>query len=371
MATILEIQYVKQGDYPNIPVVKKIRVPVDKRIIIKRVINNADVVSDYDFRNAFDIGAGSSNNGLSDNLYEYFYEKGDLYAKIVAAISDDAFLPESSSIEINVTPPQEIYGAPGETPGDETPTEVPDWLPTDMSYAKKQELAVDAIKQWRDQLISWNKMALEYQHLMDDIGNHLGRILSRADSVIKRFFQNPDIDPLIVRQMALEASQGPSTISDSLELFRNLRIMATAHPNGFAFAAIWVETRNLTSPSDVVRKVLAQVIQNADERYDYPANYDATDDSWIVKNQPGIISYNNDNPMTGQSIEGSIVDYDGGVTNISYYWQTQDQDGDWKDIASLQQNWNIPGIGVYRARVTYDDNYGTGQEAFGKEFDVS
>jgi len=372
MSTILEIQYLKSSDYPDLPVVKEIKVSVDKRVQIRRTVSGSDVVTDFNFSAVSDVGIGTSGNGHVDTLYEYSVMDGNLYAKIVAPIPADTEFPDPAYAEVRVdTVPHEVFVASGVAADDILPTEVPSWLPTDLTYAEKQELSVRAVKDWRDQLIIWNKKALDYLHLMDNLGNHLGRVLSRADAVIKKFFQDPDVDPLIVRQIALEAAKGPQTIEDPLVMFRNLRQLALAHPNGFSFAAIWVETRNLTSPADVVRKILVDVIQNADERYDYPANYDSTDDTWIVENQPGVVAYDNTAPGINDTVVATLSDPDGGLANVVYQWE-QEVDGNWRDIPGENSNSHTMIVsGDHRCRVSYDDNYGSGQRAVGSTLAVA
>jgi len=372
MSTILEIQYLKSSDYPDLPVVKEIKVSVDKRVQIRRTVSGSDVVTDFNFSAVSDVGIGTSGNGHADTLYEYSVMDGNLYAKIVAPIPADTELPDPAYAEVRVdTVPHEVFVASGVTADDTLPTEVPSWLPTDLTYAEKQELSVRAVKDWRDQLITWNKMALDYLHLMDDLGNHLGRILSRADAVIKKFFQDPDVDPLIVRQMALEAVKGPSTISEPLVMFRNLRLLALAYPNGYPFAAIWVETRNLNSPQDVVRKVLAQVIQNVDERYDYPMNYDSTDDTWIVENQAGRVSYDNTAPVINDVLTATLSDPDGGLADIVYQWQEL-RGSTWQDISGeTDASHTLIVPGSYRCQVRYTDNYGSGQRAIGATLTIA
>jgi len=361
MATFVSLlfEYAKEGS--GLTLIQKIQVPEDKRIII----TTDSSIIDCDFRNWRE--GYNSRPDYTEGIYEYNIKGNELYVKIVCGVSLGDNLPEDIDIDIKQFPNNEVYLASGESSSLTDFGQVPSWLTSsDYTYPEKQKLAVEAVLIWREKLLFWNRMALDYLHLMDDLGNHLGRILSRADAVIKQFFQDPNIDPLIARQIALEAANGPSTINEPLEMFRNLRVMATAYPDGFPFAAIWVETQNLTSPSDVVRKVLAQVIQNSDERYDYPSNYDPTDDSWIVENQPGEVVYDSDSPAVNDKVTASITDNDGGLSNITYQWQEL-VSGNWQDISSQTiEAYTITTTGSYRCIINYDDNYGSGQVAEGE-----
>lgn len=280
----LKIQYVSHTSDRDIPIVKSIRVPEDKRVHIKRVLpSDREVISDFDFRNLPAL-EGTSGSGYYDSLYEYAIVGDDLYVTIAARMDEETSLPSPAYQEKSVTVPATLFLATGETEGTENPTEIPRWLPT-LSLSEKKWLAIEAIYIWRAQKEEWLLNAQKYIDLHPELPAHIGYWLRSADCVLKIFFQS-DTDPLIVRAMALEAAKGPATIDDPLVLFRNIKNVIAQFPSGPDFAAIWVETLNLSSPSDVVRKTILEVLQTrgtaADETYLLPAQYDSTDTSWLV-----------------------------------------------------------------------------------------
>ncbi|MXZ00215.1 hypothetical protein F4Y93_06030 [Candidatus Poribacteria bacterium] len=279
-----KIQYVAHTADRDIPIVKKLWVPEDKRVYIKRVLpSDREVISDFDFRNLASL-EGTSGSGYYDTLYEYAIVGDDLYVTIAARMDEDTSLPSPAYQEKSVTAPATLFLATGEAEGNENPTEIPRWLPT-LTLSEKKQLAIEAIYIWRAQKEEWLINVQKYIDLHPDLAAHIGYWLRSADCVLKIFFQS-DTDPLIVRAMALEAAKGPATIDDPLVLFRNIKNVIAQFPSGPDFAAIWVQTRDLSSPSDVTRKTILEVLQTRgtaeDETYLLPAQYDSTDTSWLV-----------------------------------------------------------------------------------------
>lgn len=284
MSVHLKIQYVGNTSDRDIPIVNKIWVPEAGRVHVKRVLSgDREVVTDFDFRGIVGV-QGSSGLGHLDTLSEYAIVDDELYATIAARVDENTPLPFPAYEEKVVTPPGTVFLATGETDGNERVTEIPRWLPT-LNYRQKQELAIEAIMLWRVQKEEWLINAPKYIDLHPLLPVHIGYWLRSADCVLKIFFQS-DIDPLIVRAMALEASKGPATIDDQLTLFRNIKNVIARFPSGPDFAAIWVETRNLESPSDVSRKTILEVLQTRgtaeEETYILPTQYDSTDTSWLT-----------------------------------------------------------------------------------------
>ncbi|MYF53903.1 MAG: hypothetical protein F4166_08870 [Gammaproteobacteria bacterium] len=245
-----------------------------------------------------------------------------------------------------------------------------------LTYAEKQAIAVEEIEQMLLKKEADIENSSKFLDLNSVLPEHVGYWWRSAVSVVKRFFQDPDTDPLIVAEMAKQASAGPTTRNDQLTLLRNLNSLIARYPNGPTFGAIWVETRDLASPSDVTRKTMMEVLQTIgteqDETYPLDSDFDSTDESWIIANQPGVVTYDNDSPALGETIQATITDYDGGVTNRRYRWQEQTQDGTWSNMSGANnRSWTIASAGTYRCRVLYTDNYATGQEAIGDEFTIT
>ena len=384
MSTILKINYLKTNDLPNVGTITKIIVSSDRVIDIKCHDTGGEILNQrYDFSSAVSKPSScESPNVYSDLIYRYLIEEDDLTIWIACVVPDDTSLPSPDYQEYIIeTFPFTIFLAQGISDSPEAITNSPLWVSNlnRLTYTEKQERAVIAIKEWRIQKEEWLAEVQRHIDLNPKLPEHLGYWLRSADRVIQRFFQDSNTDPLIVEQLAKIITAGPPTLGSQVALLRNLQSLITQFPNGPDFAAAWVTTLNLTQPSDVQSKELVQVIAtrtnaDPDETYDLPTDYDSTQDDWIVENQPGIVTYNIDSFVTGESIQATITDYDGGVSTRRYRWQQQQGDGTWLNMsgnANRQKSWIIGSTGTYRCRVLYNDNYGNGQEAFGESFTVS
>ena len=377
MATYLRIYYHSATADGDTPLVKKIQVLANKQIYIKRDLGGDQfLLLNFDFRNSRE-GIGSSPNGVLDGLYEYEVVGDDLYVKIAVKLPADTDIPQPNTPFLQVTSfPEVVFTATGETATFDMPTDTVPWIPgATFTYPEKQAIAVQAIK---DMLLKKEEdieLASRYLDLNSDIPKHIAYWWRAAVCVVKGFFQNSDVDPLIVAEMAKQAAAGPTTRGDQITLLRNLTVLIGRFPTGPPFAAIWVETRNLNSPSDVRRKTILQVLETIgtaeDETFPLPASFDSTDESWIVENQPGIVSYDDGSPSSGDTVTASLVDYDGRVFGESWQWQAQ-QGSNWVDVASETANAysNMPS-GAYRVKVTYTDNYGSGNIAFGETLTIA
>jgi len=385
MSTKLKINYLRQSELPDVGIITKLIVSSDRVIDIKCHNTGGQIFNQrYDFSSAVSRPEShQSPNGYSDLVYRYFIEDDELTIWVACVVPNDTDLPNPDYQEYTVESfPTTIFLGEGIEDGSEAITNTPSWV-TDLSvlsYVEKRKIELAEIRAWRTQKETWLETANKFVDLNPDIAKHMGYWLRSADRVIQKFSQDPDIDPLIVAEIAKQASQGPSAYDpdNPAMLFRNLLPVITTYPNGPDFSAIWVETRDLASPSDVERKTILEVLQSrgtdADETYDLPADYDSTQDDWIVANQPGIVSYDNDSPVSGDTITATLEDYDGGVTNRRYRWQEQGTDGSWSNMSGSQNRqraWTTSTAGTYRCRVLYDDNYASGQEAFGPAFIIT
>lgn len=382
MATKLRINYLRSSDLPGVGTTQKIFLPSDKIVEIKCHSTGGQILNEqYDFSSAVPMEtSGESPNGYSDLIYRYLIEDDAVTLWLACVVSDDTALPTPDYQEYEITDfPRTIFLSEGITDGSEAVTGNPSWVAdlNAMTYPQKQALAVSAIKAWRNYKEDSIVRSERYLDLNPLLPGHVAYWFRSADRVIQKFFQDPDVDPLIVAEMAKKASEGPTTIDDRLTLLRNLTGLIGQFADGPTFAAIWVETRNLSSPSDVTRKTIVEVLATrgtpADETYDLPADYDSTKTDWIVENQPGIVTYDNDSPASGEDITATLVDYDGGISNRRYRWQRQAQDGTWSNMSGAgnrNQTWTIGDAGTYRCRIIYNDNYMNGNEAFGTSFTI-
>ena len=383
MATKLKINYLRASDLPGVDFINKITVSADSVIDIKCHSTGGQVYTiRHDFSDAVVMeDSGQSPNGYADLIYRYLKTADDLTVWVACVVPDDTELPVLDYQEYEVlTFPTHVFLAEGEQEVLSVPTSTAAWVTAlgDLSYSEKQDICVrevNAMLLQKDEDLIQATRAID---LNSEIPKHVGLWWRVAIAVIKRFFQDEDIDPLIVAEMAKQAAAGPTTRSDQFMLLRNLQGLITQFPTGPPFAAIWVETRNLNNPSDVRRKTILEVLQTrgtaADETYPLEDGFDSTDESWIVANQPGVVSYNNDAPATGQAMQATLHDNDGGLRSVRYRWQEQAQDGTWSDMSgrsNRQRNWTVGPAGTYRCRVMYHDNYADDQEALGAVFIVS
>ena len=385
MSTILKINYLISTDLPEIGNITKIIVAADRVLEIKCHDSGGQLLNQrYDFSSAVSKSEScESPNVYSDLIYRYLIEDDDLTLWIACVVPDDTKLPIPAYQEYIVNDfPKTIFLAEGVPDGSEIITNSPSWVSelSTLTYAEKQQRAVAEVKEWRNQKEEWIENASRYIDLNPDIPKHIGYWMRSADRVIQKFFQDPDIDPLIVAEMAKQATKGPSTYDpdNPSMLFRNLLSVINTFPNGPDFSAIWVETLNLNSAADVERKTILQVLQTRstqqNETYDLPSDYDSTETDWIVENQVGIVTYDNDSPASGDSITSTLTDHDGGIENIRYRWQEQSQDGSWSNMSgqsNRRQQWTVGTAGTYRCRVIYNDNYQDNNDAFGASFTIA
>ena len=383
MATKVNVNYLRESDLNGVDFTDKITISADGVIDIKCHSSGGEILTiRYDFSDAVAMDdSGQSPNGYSDLIYRYLKTADDLTVWIACVVPDDTELPAPDYQEYEVSSyPTHIFLAEGEQEVLSVPTSTAAWVTAlgDLSYAEKQDICVAEVNAM---LLQKDEDCIQAGRAIDlnsEIPKHVGLWWRVAIAVIKRFFQDANTDPLIVAEMAKQAAAGPTTRGEQFTLLRNLQSLIARFPNGPDFAAIWVETRNLNTPSDVRRKTILEVLQTrgtaADETYPLEDGFDSTDESWIVANQPGILLYNDDTPSTGETLEASLTDYDGGLRNVRYRWQEQAQDGTWSDMsgrANRQRNWTVGPAGTYRCRVLYHDNYAGDQEAVGIAFVVS
>lgn len=383
MGTNLKINYMRSADLPGVNFIDKITVSADKVVDIKsHSTGGQTLVNRYDFSSAVAREAsGQSPNGYSDLIYRYLVESDKVTLWIACVVPDDTPLPFPDYQEYEITDfPDYVFLAEDETETLEAITAYPQWVSAlrTLTYAEKQAIAVHEVNKMLLKKEEDIENASKYLDLNPAIPTHVGYWWRSAVAVIKRFFQDPHTDPLIVAEMAKQGAAGPTTRQMQLVLLRNLTGLIRQFPKGPNFAAIWVETRNLNSPSDVQQKTIVEVIATrgtaADETYPMPADFDSTDESWIVANQPGIVTYDDDNPITGKTLQATLTDYDGGFRNVRYRWQSQAQDDTWSDMsgqANRRRNWTVGPAGTYRCRVLYHDNYADDQEAIGNSFTVA
>jgi len=88
MATKVYMNFVPVGRI-DAPVVKKIQVIEDKKLYIKRVLNNVDEVTEYDFTDTPPIHTQQSPNSYSDTIYRYEVDTDGTLHVWVAVVTDD------------------------------------------------------------------------------------------------------------------------------------------------------------------------------------------------------------------------------------------------------------------------------------------
>lgn len=277
-----------EGSNTNLDVlnVQKVYMSEDKKVQVRFSDGETIEVVECDFTQSRN-GMGSRPD-YSDGIYEYEVDDSNLYVKIVCKVAAGESMPEINPVKHEIVSfPTDVYVAENIPTGLEAPTRIVDWVPPPgFTQAEKDAIAVAEIENMFLQKERDIENGNRYLDLNPDIPKHIAYWWRAAVAVIKRFFQDTSVDRLIVAEMAKQAAAGPTTRDQELVLLRNLMGLIAQFPNGPDFAAIWVETRNLTSPSDVRRKTILEVLATRgtpeDETYPMPADFDSTDESWLV-----------------------------------------------------------------------------------------
>ena len=291
MQTDVYINFLQSADLSGVPTIRKIRVSANRVIDINCHATGGEILNErYDFSSVVSMRESKqSPNGLLDLIYRYHVTDDLLKVWIVCVVPEGTDLPDIVEQWFEVTSfPQTLFLAEGVTDGDSAITGTVAWTTAlaTLTDAEKKVIAIREIEAMFDKKEADIENANKYLDLHKDLAVHVAYWWRAAISVVKRFYQDTTVDKLIVARMAEEASKGPTTRNDQLTLLRNLLGLMTQFPEGPNFGAIWVETRNLSSPADVRRKTMLQVLATrgteADETYPMPADFDSTDTSWLV-----------------------------------------------------------------------------------------
>ncbi|MDE0401698.1 MAG: hypothetical protein OXL96_28215 [Candidatus Poribacteria bacterium] len=291
MQTDVYINFLRSADLPGVPTVRKIIVSANRVIDINCHATGGEILNErYDFSSAVSMRESKqSPNGYPDLIHRYHVTDDLLKVWIACVVPEGTDLPEPVEKWFEVTSfPQTLFLATGVTDGASAITGTVAWATalSTLSDAEKKAIAIREIEAMFDKKEADIENANKYLDLHKDLAVHVAYWWRAAISVVKRFFQDTTVDKLITAEIAKQTAAGPSTRDDQLILLRNLLSLITQFPEGPNFGAVWVETRNLSSPSDVRRKTMLQVLAtrgtDADETYPMAADFDSTDRSWVV-----------------------------------------------------------------------------------------
>lgn len=247
-----------------------------------------------------------------------------------------------------------------------------------LTYAHKQQEAVDAIENiWRPQKRAWMRDALEYSDVNPDLMKYLGIFLNRAEQCIQSLFQDEDVDPLVVAEVAKVAAQGASDV-DTIEEFSEWLHWYITSPYADLLdaaetpARIWV-----TVDGSTVTQI--EATQTLTQGYNTPRqeNYNSITHNWVVENQPGVVDIDDESPAAGDTMTASLTDYDGVKDGTpSWQWQQESSTPDtYEDISGATSDaYTVPAGTTsgtkYKATVIYEDSYGPNQSAASKAIEV-
>ena len=332
------------------PEVTKVYEKEHGRIIIKRIVNNSTVVTDFDFRNTPE-GYFTTPNGYQDTVYTINIDDADNIQLSIGAYVRGSILP--SNIEeasyYDGSYPRYIYVGVGETATEESNIgSAPSWIVTSLTYLEKQERAIRAVKAWRDQKRHWMLQAAERADLADNLVSKVGKWLKSADAAIQIAFQDVNTDPLDVAKIATLAAQGSLDVTDVDAFMRGVHYYS-ATPST---PQLWVTK---TNPA---RVNLSQIVEYGT---DSVGAYDPVDTSWIIANQAGSVTLSDTTPSRSSVVTATLTDPDGGVTGTEWQWQSRTGDtGTWADISNATSASYTPvaaDVGKQlRAVAKYNDN---------------
>jgi len=377
---VLKVNYLEHSDLPDIDCCEMVVVSAEGVLDIKHCSwGGQHVIHRYDFSSAVAMeSSGQSPNGYADLIYRYQVDDDKLTLWLACVVPEGTPVPFPDYQEYEITTyPTYVFLAEGEQEVLPMPTGgTLGWTSalSSISYPEKQGIAVRAVEGWRESKKEINVEAQRSIDLHPKLPEHIGYWTRSTDRVIQKLFQDPTVDPLIVAKVAELAAIGPPDVGPELRFFNYLvNTLMVSYPTGPNFAATWVKTINLTSPADVVRQPLSVAVDSRgggnDETYDLSTDYDSTDDSWIVENQPGVVTYDDDSPSLNDTVQATLSDPDGGITGRTYRWQSE-VNGAWVDGPNTR-SLTFSQAGRYRCRVRYTDNYASDQEAFGEVLTVT
>lgn len=235
-----------------------------------------------------------------------------------------------------------------------------------LPYSTKQEVAALELENWRKQKRVWLAELEQRSDLNPELVKHGGYWLRAADAALQIEFQDPDVDPAVVAQMARLAMKGAADI-DSVDKFaENLNQYSTLFPTGPDRPMLWV-----TKGSGNGSLSECEQLDLADS-HQYPAgtlpsDYNPIATDWIVANQVGVATVDDDAPSPGDTVTVTLTDPDGIVGTPTYQWQRNVSDI-WTDISSeTAAAYAIDAAETsgaqFRCLISYTDNYGPNQSA--------
>lgn len=235
-----------------------------------------------------------------------------------------------------------------------------------MNYPQQAEVAVYELEGWRKQKRAWLLELEQRSDLNPELVKHGGYWLRAADAALQHEFQDPDVDQVVVAQMARLARQGASDI-DSVDKFaENLNQFSGAYPTGPTVPTLWVTKGSGNgSLGDVERLNLAD--SHAYSEHTLADDYNPIDSEWQVMNQPGAVTVSTTTPDANTSVTAEVTDPDGGVTGVTYQWQKL-VGATWTDESGETGSSYLIAAGTaagtqFRVLAAYTDNYGPDQSA--------
>lgn len=142
----LDIRFLSQADFADVPQIKAIEVVTSSRVRIKRVVNGVDVITDYLYSGLAD--GEQLPRPYTDTVYrcERKSSINDTYKfHIAAGIPSGEALPENI-LKTLATFPAYPYLVTGETETSLTATQIPTWLPvSETDTERKARIRKEAV----------------------------------------------------------------------------------------------------------------------------------------------------------------------------------------------------------------------------------
>ena len=200
----------------------------------------------------------------------------------------------------------------------------PSDLPTAATALEQRQNAINAIRDvWRPQKRAWIQESLAYSDAYPgvNIPELVGAWLRAADRAIQLKFNDASLDQETLEDFVREMAKGALDVPNVLKFVESLEAYLALYPNGPSVPVAWVSIDTSTDPDTLTRQVLASP-GNFMNDATLPADYNATDEEWLIPDTPGVVQLSHPLAAVSRPITATLVDPDG-TSSLTWSWERQ------------------------------------------------